>query len=357
VSQATVDVEPEVSVRAGFGPVAPQLRQAPCPIAYLGASVTVQKEGYRPRLHELIRRRFGQQHASLFAGVGATGVLSAVFLTDELVASHRPALCFVEYSTPLPERRDVAEASSAIDGIIAKLLSVGCQPCLLHLYRRGEAQDQIVGMFEDVAARHGIPSIDLVTPLRAAVDGGRLDKHWLLRDGIHTTPEGSQLVAEMADVAVARIVDAGGPGARLIAPPAAPSYRQAHQIAATLEDVSGDTELALFRLHRPYVRIKRGSRVRRRFDGSLHGLAVVIGPESGEVEISAGGESQRRMLFDPSSHYERFGTVLLPNPVPAGIETTISLTKTKPDYSISKQPIEPPPEQSLQLFGYLVAPA
>jgi hypothetical protein len=329
----------------------------PCTVAYLGASVTVQKEGYRPRLHEMIRRRFGRQHPSLFAALGATSVLSAVFLTDELVASHRPTLCLVEYSTPLPGRRDLAEASSAIDGIIAKLLAVGCQPCLLHLYRRGEGQDQIVGMFEEVAARHGIPSIDLLTPLRAAVEGGQLDKQWLLRDGIHTTPEGSQLVAEMADIAIGRIADAGGPGARLIAAPTVPSYRHARQVAASLEDAIGDAELALFRLQRPYLRIKPGSRVRRRLDESLHGLAVVLGPESGEVEISAGGESQCRMLFDPSSHYERFGTALLRNPVPPGVETTISLTETKPDYSISRGPIEPPPEQSLQLFGYLVAPA
>jgi hypothetical protein len=352
-----MDVEPEISVRAGFGQAARDLRQAPCAVAYLGASVTVQKEGYRPRLHEMIRRRFGQQHPSLFAAVGATGVLSAVFLTDELVASHRPTLCIIEYSTPTPGPRDLAEARSAIDGIIAKLLTVGCQPCLLHLYRGGEGQDQIIRMFEEVAVKHGIPSIDLVTPLRAAVEAGRLDKRWLLRDGIHTTPEGSELVAEMADIALTRIADAGGPGAGLTAPPAVPSYRYAHQIAATLDDVSGSGEVELFRLHRPYLRIGRRARVRRSFDGALHGLAVVIGPESGEVEISAGGERQRKMVFDPSSHYERFGTVTLQNPVPPGIETTITLTETAPDHSITRHPIEPPSERSLQLFGYLIAPA
>jgi len=356
VSQAAVRVEAKVSVRAGLGPVARRLREAPCTVAYLGASVTAQKEGYRPRLHEMIRQRFGQQHPSLSAALGATAVVSAVFLADELVAAHSPGLCLIEYATPLAGRRERADAGAAMDGIIAKLVAVGCQPCLLHLYRGGEGQDEIVGMFEEVAARHGIPSIDLITPLRTALDTGQVDKDWLLRDGMHTTPDGSQLVAETADVALARIADAGGPGAESVPPPTVPNYRQAHSVDASLDDVSGDGEVRLFRLHRPYVRIARGSRVLRRFNETLHGLAVVIGPESGEIEISAGGARQSKMLFDPSSHYERFGTVLLRHPVPPGTDAAISLTETTPDYSITKRPMDPPPERSLQLFAYLVAP-
>ncbi len=351
-----LEFEPEVNVRAGFGDVARRLREDECSIAYFGASVTVQKDGYRPRLHELIRHRFGRDHTSILAAVGATAVLPGVFLADNLVAAHRPDLCLVEYATPIPGRRELAEAESALDGIIAKLLAVGCQPCLLHVYRRGKDQDRMVAAFENVAERHGIPSIDLVTPLRAAVTEGHLDKHQLFRDGMHTTPEGSQLVAEMADRALAEIADAGGPGTTLRASAPSPDYRGAREVAASIAEVDGDAQMGRFRLQLPYVRIAGGSAVRRRFDETLHGLALIIGPESGEVEISAAGEAQRKMAFDEAGHYERLGAMLLKRPVPPGVEVTIRSTETVPDYSISRRPMEPPAERSLKLFGYLVSP-
>jgi hypothetical protein len=356
MSPTALELDPEVNVRAGFGDVARRLREDQCSIAYFGASVTVQKDGYRPRLHELIRHRFGLEHTSILAAVGATGVLPGVFLADNLVTAHRPDLCLVEYATPVPGRRDLAEAEPALDGIIAKLLAVGCQPCLLHVYRRGTNQDRMVTAFENVAERHQIPSIDLVTPLRAAVTEGRLDKHQIFRDGLHTTPEGSQLVAEMADRAFAEITAAGGPGTALRAQAPAPNYRGAGEVTANIAEVSGDARMGRFRLQRPYVRITDGSAVHRCFDETLHGLVLIIGPESGEVEVAARGDAQRSMAFDEGGHYERLGTMMLKRPVPPGVEVTIRQTAAVPDYSISRRPMEPPPERSLKLFSYLVSP-
>jgi hypothetical protein len=356
MNRAALALAPEVNVRAGFGDLSRRLREDECSIAYFGASVTVQKEGYRPRLHQLIRDRFGREHASIMAAVGAVSFLPAVFLADNLATAHRPDLCLVEYATPVPGRRELGEAEFALDGIIAKLLAVNCQPCLLHIYRRGPSQDRMVVAFENVAERHGVPSIDLVTPLRAAVSDGRLDKHQIFKDGMHTTPEGSQLVAELADLGLAEIADAGGPGTALRAPAPSPNYRGAHEVAADLAEVRGEGRMGRFRLQRPYVHIAEGSAVRRRFDETLHGLALIIGPESGEVEIDDGGGAQRRMVFDEASHYERLTTIMLKRPVPPGREVTIRLTETVPDYSITRRPTEPPAERSLKLFSYLVSP-
>lgn len=356
MKRAALELEPEVNVRAGFGDLARRLREDDCSIAYLGASVTVQKAGYRPALHERIRHRFGREHTSILAAVGAIGVVPTVFLADNLVAAHRPDLCLIEYATPLPGRRELAEGEQALDGIVAKLLAVDCQPCLLNIYRRGANQDQMVAAFEKVAERHGVPSIDLVTPMRAAVTDGRLDKHEIFKDGMHTTPEGSEVVAEMADLGLAEIADAGSPGTTLRAPAPSPNYRGAHEVAVDLAEARGEARMGRFRLQRPYVRIAEGSAVRRRFDETLHGLALIIGPESGEVEIDDGGGAQRKMAFDEAAHYERLGTVMLKRPVSPGTEVNIRLTEAIPDYSISRRPMEPPPERSLKLFSYLVSP-
>jgi hypothetical protein len=356
VSPNALGIEPAVTVRAGLGEPGRRLERSPCVVAYLGASVTVQKQGYRPRLHELLVRRSGQQHKSIMAAVGATGVVPGAFLSDGLVASHRPDICLIEYSTPLLGGREARYVGAALDGIVSKLLAIGAQPCLLHLYRRGKGQDELVASFEEVAEAHGIPSIDLMTPLREAVTAGELAKEALFKDGIHTTPEGSQMVAELAGAALATIVESDGPGATLTAAAPIPSYRDAREVPASIDDVHGDADAGLFKLHLPYVSVGPGAELRRRFDCTLHGLALIIGPESGEVEVVAEGAAQRKMAFDASSNYERFAAMMLSRPVPAGIEATIRVTDTVPDYSITHRPMEPPASRRLKLFSYLVTP-
>lgn len=70
-------IDPYVRPRAGLGDLPDRLFRQACTVADLGASVTTQKDGYRPRLHELLRQATRQDHRSVFAGTGAMG--SVVF--------------------------------------------------------------------------------------------------------------------------------------------------------------------------------------------------------------------------------------------------------------------------------------
>lgn len=327
-----------------------------CLITYFGASVTVQREGYRPRLHERLCRRLGLEHRSLLAAVGATGLVSAACLTDELVTSHQPDLCLIEYATPLAGRRELGEGPAGLDGVIAKLLRAGCVPCLLHLYRRGDDQPGVIESLEQIAQVHGVPTIDLATPFRAAIAAGELEEGRLVTDGIHTTPEGSELVAELACAGLTELIETGGPGPTLTAPATDPSYREAASVQANIEDAHGAGRMGLFRLHRPVLEIPTGPGIRRRFDQALHGLSLIYGPDSGEIEVSASDGVERRMLFDDFCFIERFGTMLLKRPLSAGTEVSIRLTERIPDYEITRRPIDPPSDRSLRLFSYLVAP-
>jgi hypothetical protein len=323
---------------------------------YFGASVTVQREGYRPALHERIRSRFEQEHRPLLAAVGATGLVSAACLADDLVASHRPDLCLIEYATPRAGTRELADGPAGLDGVFAKLLSVGCVPCLLHLYRRGDEQRAVIESLERIAEIHGVPTIDLATPIRAAIAAGGLEESELVKDGIHTTPVGSALTAELACDGIVELAGVDGSGPTLMAPPTDPSYRAAATVPATAEDAGGDGRMTLFRLSRPVLEVATDAVIRRRFDAALHGLALAFGPECGEIEVSADGRTERRMLFDDFCFYERFGTSLFKEPIPAGAEVSIRLTERVPDYTITRRPIDPPSDRRLKLFGYLVVP-
>ena len=130
-----------VHQRAGLGELPAKLRSEPCKIAYLGASMTAQRNGYRPKLHAALQAACAQQHAIVTAGISGSGSISGAFMIDKLVLAHRPDLCFVDFAS-----RDAAAATvppwvgPAVEGITLKLRSHGCQPCFLYMYRRDEGR-------------------------------------------------------------------------------------------------------------------------------------------------------------------------------------------------------------------------
>jgi hypothetical protein len=333
---------------------ATMLSEKPRSIAYFGASVTAQREGFRPLLHQRLRDRFGQDHDSIFAGIGGVNIVAATFLADEFVVRHDPDFCLVEFtSAHLSSWQDPADGGVAMDGLLAKLRSAGCRPWLLHLYRRDwdERQAELMAAFEAAADRHDVPSIDLVTPLRDQVEHG--EEEALFRDDVHTTDAGSRLVAELTEAALASIqAERGGQPAH----PPGVDYSGAHFVPVAAGECEGVAEMKLFRLHRPYLEVAAGSTIRPRIAGRLAGLALVVGPESGELEIADRAGSQRLMAWDEFCHYERFTAIAFERACPAGDEISIELTQTIPDYSRSREPVEPSERRTAKVIGYLVLP-
>jgi hypothetical protein len=333
---------------------ATMLSEKPLSIAYFGASVTGQREGFRPLLHQRLRERSGQAHESVSAGIGGVNIIAATFLADELVLRHEPDLCLVEFtSSQLSPWQDAADGGAAMDGLLAKLRSAGCRPCLLHIYRRDwdERQTELMSAFEAAAERHDIPSIDLVTPLRQRVEEGEEDA--LFRDGVHTTDAGSRLVAELAEAALASI-----PAEQDLEPVDLPGadYSGAHLVPATAEDADGPADMRLFRLHQAYLEIRDGSAIRPHLAGRLAGLALIVGPDSGELEITDSAGAQRLMTWDEFCHYERFTAIAFERPCRTGDEISIGLTETVPDYARCRRPVHPPESRTAKVIGYLVLP-
>jgi hypothetical protein len=346
------------TARAGLGTAGGALSERECSIAYFGASVTVQKEGYRPRLHELLQRRFGQEHRSIVAAVGAIGIFSAVFLMDDLVIRREPELCLIDYTTAeFARHRPLDTAEEALDGALAKLEAAGIASCVIHLPRRtwNERADEVLDRFERVADRRGVPTIDLARPTWRAIDDGTLDPAAVFKDVVHTTPAGSELIAGAIDSAIGRL--AAVPGHEPSGHPATASFSRAHVVPAAIGDAGGAGRMETFRLIVPYLKIDGESAIRRTFDGRLAGLVVLAGPQSGEIEVTDATGSQRALIWDEDCSYERYMTVELDRECPAGAEVAIALTQTAPDYSVCRRPVEAPEHRDLRVVGYMVLPA
>ncbi len=341
-----------VTTRSGLPrEVAVGLRTAPVTIAYLGASVTAQQHGYRARLHAALCSALGQPHRSINAGIGGIGSISGAFLADDLVVAHRPALCFVEFTTG--DAGDAARpelVAPGVEAIVLKLRRIGCAACLLHLPRAdaAAAYRDALDRQEQVAERHGIPSIDL----------SGVDAAGLLRDVVHTTEPGSQEIAE----AIARAVIDLEPASPLpvtAAPSDTPLLDAGVEEARTSDvEPAGEAREGRFRLSIPYVEITPGQAFVRPLAGELWGLLLVVGPRSGVVRAGNGESFEDVVTFDEHCHYERISTVLLRTPLPAGATIRIEPSDVAVDREHVRRPLpaDTPPGTVLKLVGYLVRP-
>lgn len=351
-----------VRARNGFGDLPHRLREEPCRIAYLGASVTAQRDGYRMRLHELLCSWTAQAHLSIHAGTGGVGSLSGVFLMDTLVLAHEPQLCFVEYATnDLDGRTSPALTGRAVEGIVGKLRERGCQPCFLYLYRRdtcfGRA-NEVIAAHEAVADYHRVPSIDVAAPIEEGATRGELRVDELLRDVVHTTPAGSRLVAESILDAVQQISAASA----ITSPPHGELHLDGFRGARVYPARRGwlkhqaRAERKRFRLTFEYLRIGSDNHFTCTFDGELVGMVVIVGPTSGIIRVSAGQDVREITLWDPHCHYERLSTVIFPRRYSPGCEVRIEPTEAGIDYSSSLRPVDHRAtiSKDLKVVGFMV---
>lgn len=367
----------------GLGPAGARLTAEPCAIAYLGASVTVQRNGYRPRLHAALCRRFGREHRAIAAAVGAVGSDAAAFLMERTVLPHRPDLCLVEYATgDMGTGLPPAQVEAAVEGIAAKLERAGCAPCFLLLYRRtwGEREREVTEAWNRVAARRGIPTINVGEGLREHFESGRLDVDELIEDELHTTPAGGELIAGLLADAVVGLARAPAPGrpardpaagqaggsasaegragrsasAEGRAPNPAPDYRRGRLLPASPADAGGSGTMRRFRLQLPFLQVEEGERLELTPPGELLGFSTLVGPDSGEVEVSGVGGTERTMLWDEYCHYDRLSAAMLRTPQPPGEPVTVVLTGTPVDQSRSRRPYQPPQRRSLRVCDWFV---
>jgi hypothetical protein len=322
---------------SGFRAVAERLSRGPGTIAYLGNSVTAQRDGFRPHLHSALCRKFGHDHRAINAGFGGVGAIGSVCTMDDWVIRYRPELCFIECMTGDFGVGLHADTGAALEGMLRKLARIGSAACFLNLSRRHadfSTQNPIVSTYRAVAEHHGITAIDLGECLAGA------DPRFY-RDEVHNTPEGGRLVAGLIFERLEPILTRNDTP-RPAAPMHARDFSGATVIAARPEMVSGaGIETGRFRLQYPYLELAPANVIRFASpDQALLGLLLVLGPRSGAALI--GGV--RHELRDRWCHFERLHAHVFRAEFPPGTPVEIA---PLPDDSRPTR---------LQLAGFLTRP-
>ena len=287
-----------------------------CKIAYLGNSVTVQKDGYRGILHEKLCVLTGQAHTAINAALGGIGSLATCFLVPDLVLRHKPDICFVECATAdIGGSTPLWQTGAAVEGILRQLLAAKIKVCVLNISRSADILNdpaKVIPVYEKVAAYYRIPSISF-------------NNFWgetlvhndspLLYDGIHTNASGAEWIAGQVTAWIesgsADLISSNNK--ELLFPGA---YQYPDIVPATEQMIKGKGRSAKFRFALPFVEIIPGNEITYTISsGELVAILVIANEESGVVELRYGNESTFVQLYDKWCSKERLQAILLETPL------------------------------------------
>lgn len=331
--------------RRGLARIASELRSRPCRIAYFGASVTAQRDGYRIHLHEHLRRWSGQEHRAIQAAVGGVGSATGVFLMDELVSAHTPDLCVVEFTTgDSADDDNLARAGQAAEGILRKLAAIHCATVVVHGHRNPGSTDRhrrSVAVWEEVAEHYGVPSLHLHEWFsRRFADRPQLEQEWF-RDVVHTTAAGAATYAAQIHVGLQRVfaIDAATPV------PPRPVHPQhcADTVLVPVQPHMADAPercgSGRYRWWYPWVSLSAGNAITFACEADIVGLLVVVGSDSGFLDVHCESGSRSVCMFDEWCHYDRLHSLLFAAPGPHR-RVRIEVRDSPVDVSIARRPIE-----------------
>ena len=361
-------------IRANLNKLNQKLNSGRCRIAYMGSSVTVQKEGYRIFLQQFLREYFDREHLEICAAIGGVGAITGVFTMDEDVINYAPDLCFVEYmvSDRIEANTPQSEIGKVIEGVVRKLNKIDCNIVFLYRYlKRNSIDDRYqyaLNEYEKIARHYNITSINFGSYIQKCIDRQQYAHQDLFKDHTHTTVKGSKIAAQYIANVLKNIFKSNYKVEQK--PNLEPIYNNNYENTAI--SYVGEHFLAnnnyvkgscadKVKNHQSkskdyqYIEIAADNSFKFKIKGELIGLMVIIGRDSGIVEFSAGEKIEKIMLWDKWCHYDRFSTIILSEKFAEMTEIEIKITDELIDYSSCRRQIEHPEQivKKLKLVGIM----
>ena len=358
-----------IQPRNGLGEIGQQLAAKPCKIAYLGASVTAQKQGYRSALHYQLCQHYQQPHVEINGAIGGVISGAAVFLMDDTILQYKPDICFVEYSTIDMAWND-RQIVPAIEGMVRKLRAIDCQICFLYLYRTKQEFakfNQVISWHEEVAEFYGIPSINVGRYVEDGLKRQKFQFRQLFKDFVHNTPEGGWLVAQFIFKGLQEILQNSDSQAPIEASkrkylhsdlylkgrmfPIKDSMvrdENNYQVEYFADDDSGKRY--------KYFKLDESNQLEFEIVGKLVAVLAIVGRESGIVEFVTPEGTFEYNFWDKYCHYQRLNARVIDLDFNRETKVKVRLTERPVDYSTCRRTIKNPEaiDKSFKVIGFLV---
>jgi hypothetical protein len=277
----------------------------PLNILYVGASVTAQKNGYRPELNRLFENE-GYPVTETVLATGATGSLFGLCNLSVMIGE-KFELGFYEYSTgdlnvgltPIDMIYDAVKKSMGI-------LSNACERVfLVHNYRsdfEGEKGDFIRNLYNKAAEELNVPTVNVYKHVEAFKLGYRGNWQDIYRDNVHTANLGSEIVAnEIYKTVKSHATPFKFPEVDYELSMLPKIY------SLDLTGLDGGTYVYPSSGQKfNYITLEQGTQISFKLKGNILGVIPVVGPTAGWIELSCEGASiLKYCLFDKHCHYTR----------------------------------------------------
>lgn len=272
-----------------------------------GFSCTSLRQGYATTLLPSLRST--SEHTEVVvSGLGGLGPPVVPFALDRLLAERGPFThVLLEIGTSIyarTARESEAEATALIHECAHRITAARARPALLLLHRDGLDPQRIRwnDLLRSYCEAHQIPLIDLAEGLIA--DIGIEGVHSLLRDNVHTTPEGSRVLSDRMLPGILAWLASEDPVPQLDAPE---FVRKAHELAphAVATDRFEGNNFAM-----NCAVLEGGESLSVQFARPLRafGITFVYGPRSGTFSITLNGDHEFEFAgYDEFSFYRRIG--------------------------------------------------
>jgi lysophospholipase L1-like esterase len=367
-----------LTTRGGLPNFARKLATGSVTVGYLGGSLTMMKEGWRPMFHAWLNKAHprAKPHRQLHVGRGGVGSASGAFFLDQEICGHDPDLVFIEYAindsydflTPPALRLEF------IEGIVRSIKArhPACDICFVYMHHilRGPEIARVVDDYERIAEHYGIPSIhagrylvDLVARGEWSFRG-ETSATALLRDECHPLPAGNELLARLMARSVTELIRQPVRSSTELPAPLMPKpFVGGRVIPVTEEMIRGGFEIRQGRVgnieqEMRWFSLPEGSCLEISADSTVVGLYLVVGPRAGVLRLEQGGRTVERCVFDRWCSYERIATTIFAKSGDdlercAGV-AAIRLTAALPDYSICPKLEIIPPTRTFDVVGLFV---
>jgi hypothetical protein len=276
-------------------------------VLVLGFSVTAERGGYADLVREGVRQAGIDVHV---CGVGGVNPLPLPVIYEGLLEQHGPfGHVFLEIATSVYGTQIADWWRDGLDvlyDLFSCIQASGAEPALVNLYRDDFKYPYHVFdmVLESLSRRFNVPLLDLGASL-LATQGVEFCRS-LLRDVVHTTPQGSQYQAEAVSRFILDTIHA-----RMKSRP----FPQPLVRRRAVPFVCGGTSIEGADFHRSGLRVKHavlpsGSTCAIKLPSNAQacGISFLSGPLSGELELRF--ESSTRIdtvqAFDEHCYYERY---------------------------------------------------
>ena len=243
-------------------------------ISFFGASVTAQKDGYTHFFKNRYLKEYPNEQIWVH-GYGGMHLFDAGIIFIDEVIKNKPMYCFIDWFSTGFIFTDSSHLIH-LDTILYKLNQIKCIPIILFL-DRNPFEDKRKDMFELVKKyldQHNIVYIDLVQ---------QFDASKILRDCIHTNPEGSELYGTYIFEKFTNI------------------YKNHPHPYPLLDKIQSNKFCSIKKL---IFKKQINKEISFEGNGTIMGIYQSIGPHSTKCKIKETGEIIP--IFDEWCHYDRF---------------------------------------------------